>query len=126
MTRTAFAGNATANVALPAQQPAAADGTGGLRLVQSLRLGDARRLMKERAQSLESAEESCAVAPDGVSSCTVASVLSLCGHCVDALEKGVTRAHLVPPVGGALLKELYTLDGIGTLLTPNPNSHPQP
>ena len=36
---------------------------------------------------------------------------------VSVLEQGVTRAHLVPPVGGALLKELYTLDGIGTLLS---------
>jgi hypothetical protein len=44
------------------------------------------------------------------------------------LEQGVTRAHLVPPVGGALLKELYTLDGIGTLLSrdPNPTPHPNP
>ena len=39
------------------------------------------------------------------------------GYCVDALERGVTRAHLVPPVPGALLQELYTLDGTGTLIS---------
>jgi len=111
MTRTAFLGNATANFALASQQPASFDGEIGLRL------GDAKRLVQERAEALELAEESCNVALDGMASCTVASVLALCGHCVGALEQGVTRAHLVPPVGGALLKELYTLDGIGTLLS---------
>ena len=117
MTRTAFLGNATANFALASQQPASYDGEIGLRQVQSMRLGDAKRLVQERAEALELAEESCNVALDGMASCTVASVLALCGHCVGALEQGVTRAHLVPPVGGALLKELYTLDGIGTLLS---------
>ena len=119
MTRTAFLGNATANYALASQQPSSYDGEIGLRQVQSMRLGDAKRLVQERAEALELAEESCNVAleDDGLASCTVASVLALCGHCVGALEQGVTRAHLVPPVGGALLKELYTLDGIGTLLS---------
>mmetsp|Transcript_37126 Transcript_37126/g.94161 ORF Transcript_37126/g.94161 Transcript_37126/m.94161 type:complete len:456 (+) Transcript_37126:1-1368(+) len=126
MTRTAFVGNATANSALASQQPASSDAETGLRQVQSMRLGDARRLVQERAEALERAEESCnvelaedscSVALDSMASCTVASVLALCGHCVAALEQGVTRAHLVPPVGGALLKELYTLDGIGTLLS---------
>lgn len=93
-------------------------GAAGLRQVQSIRLADAKRLVQERAAALESAEQSCSVVEDeDADSCTVASVLSLCGHCVAALEQGVTRAHLVPPVGGALLKELYTLDGIGTLLS---------
>ena len=68
--------------------------------------------MQERAEALERAEESCnielaedscSVALDSMASCTVASVLALCGHCVAALEQGVTRAHLVPPVGGELL-----------------------
>jgi len=41
---------------------------------------------------------------------------SLCKHCVAALSAGVNRAHLVPPSPGALLQELYTLDGAGTLI----------
>lgn len=122
MTRTTFPGNVTANFALASQQPAwlgeaSSDGEVGLRQVQSMRLGDAKRLVQDRAEALELAEESCNVELDSMASCTVASVLALCGHCVGALEQGVTRAHLVPPVGGALLKELYTLDGIGTLLS---------
>ncbi len=110
---TAYTANATA---ADLADPGGGAAEGGLRLVQSMRLGEARRLVQQYAQPLESAEESCAAAADSTS-CATASVLALCGYCVDALEKGVTRAHLVPPVSGALLKELYTLDGIGTLLS---------
>ena len=84
--------------------------------------------MQERAEALERAEESCnielaedscSVALDSMASCTVASVLALCGHCVAALEQGVTRAHLVPPVGGALLNTYPNPD-------PDPNPDPNP
>ena len=34
-----------------------------------------------------------------------------------ALQLGVTRAHLLPPAPGALIQELYTTDGIGTLIS---------
>lgn len=34
-----------------------------------------------------------------------------------ALEKGVRRAHIIAPTGGALLQELYTRDGSGTLIS---------
>ena len=50
MTRTAFAGNATANSALASQQPGSSEDEAGLRQVQSMRLGDARRLVQERAE----------------------------------------------------------------------------
>lgn len=46
-----------------------------------------------------------------------ANALDLCKHCVRALELGVTRAHLLPPTPGALIQELYTTDGIGTLIS---------
>ena len=48
--------------------------------------------------------------------CT-ARVLQLCRHCVRALELGVTRTHILPPTPGALIQELYTTDGIGTLMS---------
>ena len=51
MTRTAFVGNATANSALASQQPASSEDEAGLRQVQSMRLGDARRLVQARAIS---------------------------------------------------------------------------
>ena len=45
----------------------------------------------------------------------IASMIDLTAHAVRALEAGVVRAHVVPPVSGALLQELYTLDGAGAL-----------
>ena len=47
----------------------------------------------------------------------VARVLQLCQHIVRSLELGVTRAHILPPAPGALIQELYTTDGIGTLVS---------
>jgi hypothetical protein len=35
---------------------------------------------------------------------------------VEALRRGVARAHVVPPQSGDLLRELYTTDGAGTLI----------
>ena len=105
MTRTAFVGNATANSALASQQPASSDDDVGLRQVQSMRLGDAKRLVQDRAEALERAEESCnvelsedscGVALDSMASCTVASVLALCGHCVAAHRRHQVRAPLPP------------------------------
>lgn len=46
----------------------------------------------------------------------LARVLQLTQHCVRSLELGVTRAHILPPTPGALIQELYTTDGIGTLV----------
>ena len=34
-----------------------------------------------------------------------------------ALEAGVRRAHLLTPQSGDLLRELYTCDGAGTLIS---------
>lgn len=42
--------------------------------------------------------------------------MTLLAQCVEALEKGVTRAHLIPAFPGSLLQELYTTDGSGTLI----------
>lgn len=73
------------------------------RRVASLRLDDARRLLQRR-QELDD---------DG----PAAQILDLADFCVTALEQGVTRAHLVSPTEGALLRELYTRDGAGTLIS---------
>ena len=76
------------------------------RRVASLRLDDARKLL-ERREELSRAG-SCGVA---------AQLLDLTHWCVSALEQGVTRAHLIAPTDGALLRELYTRDGAGTLIS---------
>lgn len=41
----------------------------------------------------------------------------LLAKCVYAVTGGVRRAHLIPPNRGALLKELYTIDGEGVLIS---------
>ena len=38
-------------------------------------------------------------------------------RCIHALNGGVRRAHLVPATHGAILKELFTCDGSGTLIS---------
>ena len=63
----------------------------------------------------ESRSESLAGGSTCPSEAGIASMIDLTAHAVRALEAGVVRAHVVPPVSGALLQELYTLDGAGTL-----------
>ena len=46
-----------------------------------------------------------------------AQLVNLVRFSVSALERGVTRAHLVAPTSGDLLRELYTSDGAGTLIS---------
>ena len=41
-----------------------------------------------------------------------------CAACIDAVKSGVPRAHLMNfAINGALLQELFTVDGTGTLIT---------
>ena len=67
--------------------------------------------MQERAESLESAEESCSIdteddASQSAASCTVASVLALCGHCVGALEQVGLALTLAPTLAPTLALSL--------------------
>eukprot|EP00588_Corethron_pennatum_P013132 CAMPEP_0194265940 /NCGR_PEP_ID=MMETSP0169-20130528/1005_1 /TAXON_ID=218684 /ORGANISM="Corethron pennatum, Strain L29A3" /LENGTH=707 /DNA_ID=CAMNT_0039006511 /DNA_START=26 /DNA_END=2149 /DNA_ORIENTATION=- len=83
---------------------------------QSLRLADAKRLLKYNGIQLignyalkyDQAKEH----PSGVT-----SVLRKIAWSLPALEKGVKRAHIVPPTDGGLLLELYTRDGSGMLIS---------
>lgn len=77
-----------------------------VRRVASLRLDDARTLL-DRRDELDRRD----------SSSITAQILDLTNWCVSALEQGVTRAHLIAPTDGALLRELYTRDGAGTLIS---------
>eukprot|EP01041_Mallomonas_annulata_P001080 gene1080-2110_t len=45
------------------------------------------------------------------------AVIRLIARSVKSLLGGVRRAHLVPPMRGSLLKELYTRDGAGILIS---------
>lgn len=132
---TAPAGVSVSSSAGPPSEAASEGGDGvppqAVGLIQSMRLGDAKRLVeryrREVAEAMAAAEAQAAAGlPDDENLLYAAqayrgnassSAFALCGYCVDALERGVTRAHLVPPVPGALLQELYTLDGTGTLIS---------
>lgn len=45
------------------------------------------------------------------------SCVRYCRYSVQALSKGVRRAHLVAPGNGRLLQEIFTRDGSGTLIS---------
>ena len=76
--------------------------------IQSMRLAEAKKLV-----------EYFAIGGKGELLVTNSTtrLLNLIGQSVKALELGVSRAHIVAPVSGALLQELYTLDGAGTLIS---------
>lgn len=95
-------------------------------VIQSMRLRDAKALLGHHNVTLypTSVAEECLVGGVPVLSeqrasanSHKASILRFCRYSVQALLKGVRRAHLVPPGNGRLLQELYTRDGAGTLIS---------
>jgi amino-acid N-acetyltransferase len=85
--------------------------------IQSLRVSDAKNLLQymdislhkkgfvtlgEQAQKLERAQS---------------DLLIRLGWGIQAVAQGVKRAHVISPKHGALLQELYTRDGSGTLIS---------
>jgi len=120
------------------------DDTGDL--VQCMRLSDARNLLDHHAKHLievhaeaPKAEAPKAEAPKAEAAGALEAVpvsssaelpgvvgpgdeatrklVSLVRFSVSALVRGVVRAHIVPPASGDLLRELYTSDGAGTLIS---------
>lgn len=55
--------------------------------------------------------------PDIITCTNQREFLGKAGWGMTALGNGVKRAHLISPVDGALLQELYTRDGSGTLIS---------
>jgi len=84
--------------------------------IQSLRLADAKRLLKynglQQIGNYALKYDQAKKHPSGVT-----SVLRKIAWSLPALEKGVKRAHIVPPTDGGLLLELYTRDGSGMLIS---------
>jgi len=83
-------------------------GDAELPVLQSMRLAEAKALIAHYKHKPGELSDSAA--------CT-GRVLELCQLCVRALELGVLRTHILPPTSGALIQELYTTDGIGTLIS---------
>jgi amino-acid N-acetyltransferase len=85
--------------------------------VQSLRLSDAAQLLKYHGIQIQ---KRGTVLIDGYHSDEdkdVRDMLIRIGWATAALEQGVKRAHILSPTQGALLQELYTRDGSGTLIS---------
>lgn len=92
------------------------------KVVQNLRISDARNLLehyhvKLHAKGFASVDPSRFGDEDEVVAPAVVETLLKVGWAMSALEKGVRRAHIIAPSNGALLQELYTRDGAGTLIS---------
>jgi len=100
---------------------------GSGKLVQNLRVSDAKGLLEYNGVGIDRKGfatirgKGCGVGGDGVEdrqhSPAVVEALVKVGWAIAALEAGVKRAHLIAPNDGALLQELYTRDGSGTLIS---------
>jgi len=100
------------------------------KLVQSLRRSDAKEFLKYHSditrEDLEAdLDENCRLEDQVISrECKVSSepylnnyfIVSTVRGCTEALKLGCTRAHIIGPHPGALVQELYTRDGAGTLI----------
>lgn len=96
------------------------------KVVQNLRLSQAISLLELFSHCDEdsgpSSYDSAAVLPENnttnSNSCILTSdYLRIIRRSVKALKAGVRRAHLLTPTRGAILKELYTRDGAGMLIS---------
>lgn len=87
--------------------------------VQSLRLSDARNLLEHRKIQLDKRGLVKFTEPNAEELVfdDVRDTLVKVGCAIAALEKGVKRAHILNPTQGALLQELYTRDGSGTMIS---------
>jgi len=103
--------------------------------VQGMRLSDAVALMEHYGLGRDDCESdglppidiSAAAVPEKASAevehrskfqdSAMARLINHVRFSVKALRRGVSRAHLVSPVSGDLLRELYTSDGAGTLIS---------
>jgi len=97
---------------------------GSGKLVQNLRVSDAKGLLEYNGVGID--RKGFATirgkgggdgAEDRQHSPAVVEALVKVGWAIAALEAGVKRAHLIAPNDGALLQELYTRDGSGTLIS---------
>mmetsp|Transcript_11747 Transcript_11747/g.24174 ORF Transcript_11747/g.24174 Transcript_11747/m.24174 type:complete len:478 (+) Transcript_11747:857-2290(+) len=99
------------------------------KIIQNLRVTDARNLLqhhrvKIHAKGFASVDdtgmddtEANPEANDFLQSPAMVETLLKTGWSVSALDRGVKRAHILAPANGALLQELYTRDGSGTLIS---------
>ena len=100
------------------------------KIIQNLRVTDARNLLQHYRvkihakgfatvddTGIDETEEDRPSRDDVIQSPATVETLLKAGWAVSALDRGVKRAHILAPTNGALLQELYTRDGSGTLIS---------
>jgi len=87
------------------------------KLVQNLRVSDARNVLKYNHVTVNNAKGFSSFEHNAHMSEETKEAFVKLGWCVASLERGVKRAHIISPINGALLQELYTRDGGGTLIS---------
>ena len=100
------------------------------KIIQNLRVTDARNLLQHYRvkihakgfatvddTGIDETEEDRPSHDDMIQSPATVETLLKAGWAVSALDRGVKRAHILAPTNGALLQELYTRDGSGTLIS---------
>jgi len=100
------------------------------KIIQNLRVTDARNLLQHYRvkihakgfatvddTGIDETEEDRPSRDDMIQSPATVETLLKAGWAVSALDRGVKRAHILAPTNGALLQELYTRDGSGTLIS---------
>lgn len=83
--------------------------------IQSLRLSDARNVLNYYGVKINT--KGYVEEPGERLDVYAQGMLLKIGWSVEALERGVKRAHIISPRQGALLQELFTRDGSGTLVS---------
>jgi len=84
--------------------------------IPHLRVADARKLLTANDISTEK-KGFVYVGKNCTHDIGAQNMLTKIGWSMHALEKGVKRVHIVNPENGALLQELYTRDGAGTMIS---------
>ena len=86
------------------------------KLIQGLRYYDAEKLLNYNSVTVRRGGYAV-IESDTEQHPAVIEMLLKMGWSLLALKNGVKRAHIIPPKNGALLQELYTRDGCGTLIS---------
>jgi amino-acid N-acetyltransferase len=85
-------------------------------VVQNLRLSDAKNMLEYRGTQIHK-KGFVTLAPGNLEESVETNTVVQIGWATIALEQGVKRAHIIAPTHGALLQELYTRDGSGTMIS---------
>ena len=86
------------------------------KIIQGLKYSDAERLLQRNGVVIRRGGYA-AIESDTDQHPAIIEMLLKMGWSLQALKNGVKRAHIIPPRNGALIHELYTRDGCGTLIS---------